>query len=330
MRRLAIAALLLAALRVDAKPIRASYQGNPEPPRTDFWRDMLEPHADEVRHILQIASQSLQQGDIALWGDYDPTGQGRARYYHEAYGMLRYAHRLAPENIDVLRLLGQTADELGKTRQALDAFETAVHLVGPDKAGPEVTGRLGAIYLRLGRVDEAIRFLRYAQGPIISGKPVTAMTLVHLSNALARRGDMGDAIDVLSGSLQNNIPYPGNEVTLVGFALAVQLDRDEQRGAAFDAIDHMQTQLTTSFAATVQNGIAMMRFAPAEDQHYYQALLYEVMGNYTEARAEWLLYAAGDPPFRARALDHVAAIDTLRRAPAPHAPHGRPVGSRVP
>ncbi len=332
-RRLAIAALLLAALRVDAKPIRPAYQGNPEPPRGDFWRDMLEPHADEVHHILQIASQSLQQGDFALAGDYDPTGQGRARYYRDAYGMLRYAHRLAPENLDVLRLLGQTADELGKTRQALDALEAAVKLVGPDKAGAEITGRLGAIYLRLGRVDEAIRFLRYAQGPIVSGKPATAMALVHLSNALAQRGNMGDAIDVLSGSLQNNVPYPGNEVTFVGFALAVQLDRDEQRGAAFEIIDHMQTQLTTSFAATVQNGLAMMRFAPAEDQHYYQALLYEVMGNYTEARAEWLLYAAADLPFRSRALDHVAAIDALRRAPgAPvtHAPHGHPVGTSLP
>jgi hypothetical protein len=59
-----------------------------------------------------------------------------------------------------------------------------------------------------------------------------------------------------------------------------------------------------------------MRFAPAEDQHYYQALLYEVMGNYTEARAEWALYAAADMPYRARALEHIAAIDSLRRAPA--------------
>jgi hypothetical protein len=86
----------------------------------------------------------------------------------------------------------------------------------------------------------------------------------------------------------------------------------------------MQTQLTTSFGATVQNGLATMRFAPAEDQHYYLGLLYEVMGNYTEARAEWMLYAAsGDLPFRARALDHVAAIDAESRAPAATAPATR-------
>ena len=314
MRRLAIAASLLAALRADARPLRNRVH-TPAPVRADFWGNLIEPHADEVHRILQIATQTLQQGDIALYGDYDPTGAGRARYYRDAYGMLRYAHRLAPDNLDVLRMLGQTADELGKTREALDAFETAVRIAGADKAGVDITGRLGAIYLRLGRLDDALRFLRIAQGPIVSQKPVTATTLVHLSNALARRGDMGAAIDVLASSLQNNTPYPGNEVTLVGFALAVQLDRDEQRAAAFEVLDHMQSQLTTGFASTVQAALMLMRFAPAEDQHYDLGLLYEVMGNYTEARAEWMMYAAADLPYRARALDHVAAIDALRRTP---------------
>ena len=144
---------------------------------------------------------------------------------------------------------------------------------------------------------------------------------------------MGEAIDVLASSLQNNVPYPSNEITLVGFALAVQLDRDEQRGAAFEVLDHMQTQLTTGFASAVQNGLMLMRFAPAEDQHYYLGLLYEVMGNYTESRAEWMMYAtAGALPYRARALDHVAAIDALRRAPGapPAGPHGHTLGSRIP
>ncbi len=295
----------------------------PEPVHADFWRNMIEPHAEEVHRILQIATQTLQQGDIALYGDYDPTGQGRARYYRDAYGMLRYAHRLSPDNLDVLKMLGQTADELGKTHEALEALEAAVRVAGADKAGPEITGRLGAIYLRLGRVDDAVRLLRIAQGPIVSGKPVTATTLVHLSNALAMRGDMGAAIDVLASSLQNNTPYPGNEVTLVGFALAVQLDRDEQRAAAFEVLDHMQSQLTTGFGSTVQAAVMLMRFAPAEDQHYYLGLLYEVMGNYTEARAEWMMYAsAGDLPYRARALDHVHAIDALRRNPAKPRPPG--------
>src|SRR5205823_13521097 len=112
--------------------------------------------------------------------------------------------------------------ELGKTHEALEALEAAVRLTGADKAGIDITGRLGAIYLRLGRLDDAIRYLRLAQGPITPGKPVSATSLVHLSNALAAPGEMGDAIDVLATALPNQVPYYTNEVALVSFALAVQ------------------------------------------------------------------------------------------------------------
>jgi len=271
-----------------------------------------------------LARQYLQQGDMALYGDYDPTGKQRLNYYRTAYGMLRYAHKRSHENLEVLQLLGQTADELGKTHEALEAFEAAVKLTGAEKAGIEITARLGAIYLRLGRTDEAIRILRIAQGPIQLGKPISAAALVHLSNALAAQGNMGEAIDVLATAVPPNLPYYANEYALASFALAVLYDRDEQRGAAFDVIDHMQTQLTSSLGTTVQNALGAMRFAPAEDQHYYQGLLYEVLGNYTEARAEWALYAAsGDLPFRARALEHIAAIDSQQRAPAQQATQPR-------
>ena len=33
----------------------------------------------------------------------------------------RYARKLQPDNVDVLRLLAQTSDELGYTRQAIEA-----------------------------------------------------------------------------------------------------------------------------------------------------------------------------------------------------------------
>lgn len=321
-RRLAVVASLLAAAPAYAKPRAAPTPAVEE--KTDFWRNIVEPHGEEIRHILMLARTALQQGDMALYGDYDPTGKQRLAYYRSAYGMLRYAHHRAPENLDVLQLLGQTADELGQTHEALEAFEAAVKLAGADKAGIEVTGRLGAIYLRLGRIDDAIHILRIAQGPIQLGKPISAAALVHLSNALAAEGDMGEAIDVLATAVPANVPYLANEYALVSFALAVLYDRDEQRGAAFDVIDHMQTQLTSSLGTTVQNALGNMRFAPAEDQHYYQGLLYEVLGNYTEARAEWALYAAsGDVPYRARALEHIAAIDAQDRAPAQQATQPR-------
>jgi hypothetical protein len=107
----------------------------------------------------------------------------------------------------------------------------------------------------------------------------------------------------------------------VAFALAVQYDRDEQHGAAFEVLDRMQTVLQGQMGALVQTALASMRFAPAEDQHYYLGLLYEAVGSYSEARAEWALYAAAPGlPYRGRALDHIAAIDNQRRATPPAPP----------
>jgi hypothetical protein len=152
---------------------------------------------------------------------------------------------------------------------------------------------------------------------VTGGQPLTAQVAVHLSNALAARGQMTEAIDVLANNIPAKVQYYPNELTLVSFALAVQYDRDEQRGAAFEILDRMQNVLQGQLGAMVQDVLAGIRFAPAEDRHYYYGLLYEAAGHYTEARAEWALYAAaGNQPYRRRALEHIAAIDELRRAPA--------------
>jgi len=277
---------------------------------------MISPHKDEVDVIVIKARGAISQADTALYADYDPTGVERAKMYREIYGLLRYARKLAPQNLDVLRLLAQTADEHGKTREAIEALQAAIDIIGIDKAGADIAGRLGIIYLRLGKKDEALRYLRAAQGPIVAGQPITAHVLVHLSNALAARGQMSEAIDVLANSVPSIVQYYTNELTLVSFALAVQYDRDEQRGAAFEVLDKMQNVLSGQLAAMAQNVLSAVRFAPAEDRHYYYGLLWEAAGHYTEARAEWALYAAaGNLPYRKRALEHIAAIDALRRAP---------------
>ena len=333
MTRLASTLTVLAALagiaraEVEAPPI----QPQVDPDRGNFWRDMLAPHKDEVDGLLLKARQAITVADQALWSDYDPTGLERLRFYREVYGMLRYARKLAPDNLDVLRMLGQCADEHGKTREAIEAFQAAIDVAGMENAGIEATGRLGIIYLRLGKVDDAIRYLRAAQAPVTPGAPLTAQVVVHLSNALAMRGQMTEAIDVLANQIPASIQYYPNELTLVSFALAVQYDRDEQRGAAFDVLDRMQNTLQGQLGAMVQNVLAGMRFAPAEDRHYYYGLLYEAAGHYTEARAEWALYAAaGDLPYRRRALQHIDAIDALRRAPSTDGIGTRPIRIRHP
>lgn len=318
MKRFALAVALLgvcATARAEVEVPPPAQQ--PDPDRGNFWRDMISPHKDEVDMLIVKARQAINTADMALYSDYDPTGLERLRFYREVYGMLKYARRLAPDNLDVLRLLGQCADEIGKTREAIEAFQTAIDIAGIENAGIDATGRLGIIYLRLGKLDEAVRYLRAAQVPVAAGQPITGQLVVHLSHALAARGQMTEAIDVLANNIPPSVQYYPNELTLVSFALAVQYDRDEQRGAAFDTLDKMQNVLQGQLGAMVQNVLAGMRFAPAEDRHYYYGLLYEAEGHYTEARAEWALYAAaGELPYRKRALEHIDAIDALRRAPA--------------
>jgi tetratricopeptide (TPR) repeat protein len=256
----------------------------------------------------------------------DASVDRRLRTLGDAYGMLRYARKLAPENTDVLALLGSTADELGKTRQALDALDACIRIQGPERAGGGVTGRLGMIYLRMGRLDDAIRWLRYAQGPIAGAD--NAVAVVHLATALAARGQMPDALDALSNALPAQTNYFTDPVTLVSFALAVHYDRDEQRSAAFEVLDRMQATLQQELGPFTQRALSAMRFAPPEDHYYYQALLYETLGDYTEARAEWALYAAiEDAPWRRRALEHVRAIDAQRSA-RPGAASTPPTGRR--
>ncbi|MBX3156604.1 MAG: tetratricopeptide repeat protein [Deltaproteobacteria bacterium] len=293
------------------------------PPRehADFWREVIEPNNVEVAALLDKANRVMKAPDDALAADQDFAVDQRMRFYRDAYNLLRYARKLSPESVEVLAKLGRAADEIGKTAEAIEALETCVRVAGPDKAGPAVTGRLGAIYLRLEKYDAAVRWLRYAQGALT---PDSAPALVHLANALAARGETTAAIDTLSNVIpvQSAGPFEG-PLALVGFGLAVVYDRDEQRSAAFDVLDHMQSATQAEYGKNVQAELARMRFAPAADRHYYQALLYESLNHYVEARAEWALYAAsGDLPWRGRALDHIAAIDGGRRAgpPRPLAP----------
>ncbi len=305
----AILAISLAAGSADARP-------EPTPvvdPSGDFWRDVVEPHADEVKALVTKSRNAMKIADDALQTDAEWAVEPRMRYFEAAYGMLRYARTLSPDNAEVLGLLGRAADELGKTRQAIEAYEACIRIVGAEKAGADVTGRLGAVYLRMGDRETAIRWLRAAQGPLT---PTAAEPIAQLANALASRGDVTAAIDVLSGVLPaGNLGYYSHELSLVSFTLALVLDRDEQRSAAFEILDKMKSTLQQQYGTQLQTVLATTRFSPAEDQHYYLGLLYESLDQFTEARAEWALYAAsGETPWKARALDHVRAIDAQRRA----------------
>ena len=286
----------------------------PAPVDDNFWGEMLEPHATEVNAITaQVLQLVIMPLDSGIQAGEEMSVDQRTRVLQAALVSLKHARRLAPENVTVLQLLGRVADELGHTRQAMEAFQACLDIAGADKAGPEVTGHLGTIYLRLGDLDAAIRYLRLAQGPATTAE--SGQVLVDLSTALAMRGQMSDAIEVLATAIPGAFDYSAEQWG-IAFALAVQYDRDDQRGAAFATLDKLQGVLQDqSFGNQMQNWFSTQRFDPPEDQHYYNALLYETLGALAEARTEWALYAASGGAFRGRALQHVAAIDEERRHP---------------
>ena len=324
-RLLAISVAVAAApagSRALAKPVAPPSA----PAHPEFWREVVEPHGTELRVLIGKAVTAMTTADEALQTDGEWAVAERRRYFEDAYSLMKYARKLAPGNGEVLGILGIAADELGHTRQAIEALTASIAALGPDKAGADVTGRLGAIYLRQGDRDAGIRWLRQAQGPLT---PLTAQPLAQLANALASRGEVTAAIEVLANAMPaQQLGYYSQELTLVSFALAVVLDRDEQRSAAFDLLDRMRTTLAQQFGTQLGNVLAKTRFAPAEDRHYYYGLLYEVLDQYAEARAEWALYAAsGDTPWRARALDHLHALDAQRRRTPPPVRAQTPLGT---
>jgi hypothetical protein len=301
---LAIAATMPAFAQADDKPKSGS-----DP---TFWRDVLYPHRDEVDTVLDRCRTALDELDTAELADASPSTSARRKLAVELEGALRYARKLEPDNADVLQLLGRVADDAGDASVARDVLADLVHRVGEDHAGADALDRIGAAAIDAGHYDDAIHALRLAQVAAYTSIGANAHALVHLATALELAGHSGAAIDVLDDALPPQASFEPNELALVGFALAVQYDRDEERGAAFDILDRMKQQLGDQLAPSLQNALARMRFAPAEDELYYRALMAEVIGDWSEARTEWLLYAADDAaPYRRRAVDHAHAIDRL-------------------
>jgi tetratricopeptide (TPR) repeat protein len=297
--------LVLATLSSRSAPAKPIAPVGVQAPEPTFWSNVVSPHAARVSAITREAAALIDEAlDPAYGGD-------RRTPLLDAHRRLIRARELSPDDPALLAQLGRVADELGRTREAIAILEHCIRVAGAEVAGAAVTGRLGAIYLRIGERDAAIRWLRKAQ--VIEPGPQAAILL---ANALAARGEVTAGIEVLSELLpERRIGAAGiDEGALsITFALAVIYDRDEQRGAAFQLLDALFAQ-QPQWIATVRNDRALARLAPVEDVHYFQALLAEANGELAAARAAWALYAnSGDSPWRARALEHIAAIDRAQR-----------------
>jgi hypothetical protein len=284
-----------------------------KPPNQDFWREVVAPHGDEIDMILMKAQQAWSYTSTCVYSDCDATGEAKAKLLDDAYGMLRYARRLDPTRADVLLLLGQVAEESGRATAAVEVLQAYVGQLAPDASVvPDVSMRLGRSDLRLNRFEDAIRQFRAGLSQSASYGPGAA-SAAYMAAALMNTGRMSDAIDLLAPNMAQMQQYSYYAEPMQAImTLAVAYDRDEQITAAFNLLDSLQNQLTTSYGQYAQQGISGMLFVPAYDEHYYLGLFYESLGYFPEARTEWLHYAAAkDAPFRGRALDHADAIDEL-------------------
>jgi tetratricopeptide (TPR) repeat protein len=294
----------------------AYYEPAPKPRSTeaDFWKDIVAPHGDEIDMIVGKANTAWNFVVQIHACDCDATGEARTKLLDDGYGMLRYARRLDPTRTDVLELLGKFAQESGRSTAAVEAYQAYFAELPPDATpSNEAHLRCGRAYLRLGRADDAIRQFRAGMVGAGSAWGPGAAALAYLGNTLMNRGRIADAIDLLAQQSVFNAWQP--ELLQSILTLAVAYDRDEQISRAFDVLDGLRNTLQANFLATVQQALAQYGFAPAHDQHYFYALAYESEGHLAEARTAWLLYSQADgASFRARALDHVAAIDQLLAA----------------
>ncbi len=311
----AATALLCAALaapphaRADAY---GAYQVPSPSPAQGFWEAVVEPHGPQIQVILNNAN--LVWNQLQQWVQYDqqdPTGEVRIKTVDDIWGQLRYARRLDPTRKDVLEWLGKFGEEFGRSSGAIEALQAYVSLLGPEQEIPqEIHLRLGRAYVRSGRIETGIRHLRAAVNSSAAGMSATAA----LALALMESGRTADAIDLASqdGAAQGAAYYGyGNEQMQLAFTRAVVLDRDEQISGAFDIIEDLRNQLQTEYVNRLLPALLAAPLGVPHDRHYFLALLYESEGYLSEARTEWLNYAQHDATFRARALDHVAAIDQL-------------------
>jgi tetratricopeptide (TPR) repeat protein len=309
--------LSLALIAATAGPAAAG----PHHRERNFWEWVIDPDGAEIRVVLRKAEQNIRsahdRGD--RFGDEQSVQDA---LYQDARGMLRYGLRLQPDNPRLLLLLGTTCDELGRIDETVAALERYMGAEQTDRIQADARFRLGRAYARRGQLEAAAGMLRHG-----AGRGDADATLA-LAEVYQQMGRMQDAIDVLEHHLGRRTAMLVGGEDLVQLMLAIAYDRDEQLARAREVIDKLVAQ-----RQRLLDVLALQRYGPrlelysTADRHYAQAYVYELSGFLSDARAEWMHYAATGGPYRARALAHVRAIDsgTLGAvAPPPRPPINPP------
>jgi tetratricopeptide (TPR) repeat protein len=275
-----------------------------------LWERIAEPQRARVDGLVQKARELLVEAPPAAGdkggGARPPDNLGRSE------ALLREALALAPLDFSVLFMLAEVQSLRGHIVDAAATLERAEPLARLPSQRSSCWFRLGIERSRLGRYRDAVASydqqiaLGESDATVYANVAELLMALGRLREAEERYRD-AIRIDERAGDRR------GREQSLAFsyYGLGVALDRDQQEGAAREAIGRaVAMDPNTSLLRMAQQPGADVFFIPDGDVYYYLGLAGESLGNRDDAGAAFQEYVArqAKSPWVARARVHLAAL----------------------
>lgn len=277
-------------------------------PEQNFWERVLITKDREIADALSHAKDLYQSAQRAVQSEDEETL--RRRMLREARGMLAFALRLRPEHREVLERMAMVEEASGRVAQAIGYYEQVYARTNKDPMSGDACVRFGLLLARADQHRRAIEVLQRCMNMHAAGGPLTralrSSGLINLSNLYAAEGQLEEAIELLERE------RVGRQTGILAFALVVLCDKDQQINRAFELLQY-QRHMDERFVLTLIRELGAMPMVPAEDRHYFTALLLEARGSLPEAREEWHHYIRSrhGARYAERARQHLEAIDAL-------------------
>src|SRR3954469_11460957 len=267
-----------------------------------FWERVADPHRQRVEALIQRAQAELSDR---------PVGGMRDEAAH-AEIWLREALRLDADSFSATVLLGEAQARQGRWAGAAAAFARARALARTPAEESWSALRAAIESSRAGRYGEALadydQHLRLgeAQPAAYANSGEILMAMGRLTEAEDR---YREAIR-LEGQTPAGREHDEN-LALAYYGLGVALDRDEQPGAAREAVARaLEIDAKMALLDAARDDDAGIFFVPPGDVHYYRALALLVLGRPREAAEAFERFTAeqGQSRWLARARGHLTSL----------------------
>jgi tetratricopeptide (TPR) repeat protein len=267
-----------------------------------FWDRVADPHRQRVEALVQRAQAEL--------GDRPGGGLRDGATHAEIW--LREALRYDPDSFTATVLLGEAQARQGRWAGAAAAFARARGLARTPAEESWSALRAAIESSRAGRYPDALadydQHLRLgeAQPAAYANSGEILMAMGRLSESEDR---YREAIR-LEGQTPAGREHDEN-LALAYYGLGVALDRDEQPGAAREAVARaLELDGKMALLEAARDDEAGIFFVPPGDVHYYRGLALMVLGRPREAAEAFTRFTAEQPRSRwaPRVSAHRAAL----------------------